>query len=309
MRPAAPAVIAAALAGIAAILPGGVRAEPLPSSVAAMIDAAGASGNAATLKTVADLAKKTNPSSKSEIDAQVAALTVKADKVRAEKLAHQSLWQGLKGEGQIGFSNTTGSSQTIGVTASVKLSTRTLHWKHEIEVAADYQKEDGAVSEDEFRVGYEADYLVSRRVYALGTLGWERDPSFGYSGRETASLGLGLKVIDRPKISLALGAGPATRTTAYVAVPEAPAYSQTQVAAREFVTFSWKLRPNITFTEDATGFLQEGGNTLRLASAFTTKLGTALSARVSYVAHLESKPPPGIKNLDTTGRLTLVYGF
>ena len=176
-------------------------------------------------------------------------------------------------------------------------------------MSADYQKEDGAVSEDEFRVGYEADYLFARRVYALGTLGWERDPSFGYTGRETASVGLGVKLIDRPKMTLALGAGPAARTTAYVAAPEAPAFTQSQLAARGFVTFSWKLRPNITFTEDATGFLQEGGNTLRLASAFTTKLGSALSARVSYVAHLESKPPPGIKNLDTTGRLTLVYGF
>jgi len=46
------------------------HAEPVPASVAAMIDAA--AGDPASLKTVADIAKKTNPGSAAEIDAQVA---------------------------------------------------------------------------------------------------------------------------------------------------------------------------------------------------------------------------------------------
>jgi putative salt-induced outer membrane protein len=300
---------AAASASALALPPAMACAEPLPSSVAAMIDAAAATGNPTTLKTVADLAKKTNPASVAEIDAQVAALTAKAEKARVEKLAHQTLAEGIKGEGQIGLSNTTGGSNTIGVTASLKLSAETLHWKHQIAASANYEKENGVTSNDEFVVGYEGSYFFTRRLYALGTLSWERDPTFGYSSREAASLGLGWKLIDRRKVALALEAGPAVRNTDYIAVPEAPAFSQTQAAGRLAVTFSWKILKKTVFTEDAAGFLQSGGDSLRLTSAVTTDLLGALKARLSYVAQFESTTPPGIKKTDTTTRMSIVYGF
>jgi putative salt-induced outer membrane protein len=274
-----------------------------------MIEAAAATGNPATLKTVADLAKKTNPASIAEIDAQVAALTAKAEKTRAEKLAHQNLAEGIKCEGQIGLSNTTGGSNTIGVIAALKLSTETLHWKHSIAVSADYERENGVTSNDQFIVGYEGAYRFTRRLYALGALSWERDTSFGYSSREAASLGLGWKVIDGRKVKLAFEAGPAVRDTAFIAVAESPAYSQTQAAGRVAATFSWKISNKVNFTEDATGFLQSGGDSARLTSAITTDLFGALKARLSYVAQYESAPPPGIKMIDTATRLSLVYGF
>jgi putative salt-induced outer membrane protein len=274
-----------------------------------MIDAAAATGNLATLKTVADVAKKTNPASVAEIDAQVAALTAKAEKTRKEKLARQSLAEGFKGEGQIGLSNTTGASKTIGVNAALKLSTETLRWKHSLSVSADYERENGVTSNDEFVVGYEVNYRFARRFYAVGTLSWERDPSFGYDSREAASLGLGWKVIDGRKLNLALEAGPAVRDTAFVAAPEAPAHSQTQPAGRLGAAFSWKITGKTVFTEDATIYLQRGDDTVRLTSAITTDLLGALKARLSYVAQYESAPPPGIKMFDTTTRLSLVYGF
>ena len=82
-----PVVLAcAALAGA-----GGARAEPPPPSVTAMIAAAAATGSLDTLKTVADLAKKTNPASRAEIDAQVAVLRAGADRARVEKVNQQTL--------------------------------------------------------------------------------------------------------------------------------------------------------------------------------------------------------------------------
>ena len=297
------------LAGAVIVAPATLHAEPLPPQVAAVIDAAAAAKDPATLKTVADLIKKTNPASIAEIDAQVAALTAKAQKARAEKLAHQTLLQGIKGEGQIGLSNTTGESNTIGVVASLKLSAETKHWKHEIAVSADYEKENGVTSNDQFMAGYEGAYRFTPRLYALGTLSWERDLSFGYTSREAASLGLGWKVLDGRKVALAFEAGPAVRDTDYIAAPEAPAYSQTEAAGRLAAIFSWKIWNKTKFTEDAAGFLESGGNSMRLTSAITTDLLGALKARLSYVAQFEATTPPGIKNTDTTTRLSLVYGF
>ena len=302
-------VLAAASVGALVLAPAAGRAEPLLPGAAAMIEAA-ASGDAATFKAVVDLAKKTNPASVAEIDAQVAALAAKTEKARTDKLARASRLVKVKGEGQIGLSNTTGASNTIGVAASMKLSIETPHWRNAFAVSAEYERENGVTSNDQFVVGYEGNYRFARRFYAVGTVSWERDPSFGYDGRETASLGLGWKVLDSRKLSLALETGPAVRDTSYVAVPEAPAYSQTDAAARLSAAFAWQIWTKTVFTEDGAGFLQSsGGNNVRFTTAVTTSLFGALKARLSYVAQFESYTPPGIKTLDTATRLSLVYGF
>ena len=59
------------LGGFALMSATAAVAEPLPGAVTAMLEAA--AGDAAQLKTIADIAKKTSPQSVAEIDAKLAA--------------------------------------------------------------------------------------------------------------------------------------------------------------------------------------------------------------------------------------------
>jgi len=68
-----------------------VQAAPMPDAIAAMLDAAAA--DAAQLKIVADIAKKTNPQSATEIDAKVAGLAAAQAQAREEKLASQGFFR------------------------------------------------------------------------------------------------------------------------------------------------------------------------------------------------------------------------
>jgi putative salt-induced outer membrane protein len=68
------------------------NAAPIPDAVAAMLDAA--AGDAAQLKVVADIAKKTNPGSAAEIDAKVTGFAAAQAQAREEKLASQGFFAG-----------------------------------------------------------------------------------------------------------------------------------------------------------------------------------------------------------------------
>ncbi len=256
-------------------------AEPLPPSLIAVIDAAAATGKPDTLKTVVDLIKKTNPDSIAEIDAQVAASKSKAEKARLEKLAHQGFLEGIKGEGQIGFNNSTGKSKTVSLTAGLKLSKETLHWKNSLTLNVDYERENGVTSEERYFAGYEGRYKITRRQYTYSTVSWERDPFSGFNARFAASVGLGYKLIDRPNLSLSFDAGPAARRIAYIATPEEPAYTRNEAAGRAGVAFSWTIIPKVVLTETTTAYFGSGDEGFELdhrgdhqagGRAFSTRL-------------------------------------
>ncbi|HEY2356519.1 MAG TPA: hypothetical protein VGH86_03650, partial [Phenylobacterium sp.] len=123
--------MAAALAvgsGWLALTPGSAQATPPPKAVMDMIDAA--AGDPATLKTVVEVAKKTNPDSTAEIDAEVKALADRSEAERVAKLSHQTFFEGWSGKGQAGGFVSTGNSDDRGLTVVLGFTKESLHWRH-----------------------------------------------------------------------------------------------------------------------------------------------------------------------------------
>jgi len=286
----------------AALLPTAAFAEAVPASVAAMIDAA--AGDPAALKTVADIAKKTNPGSATEIDAQVAGLKTKAEEARVAKLESQSFTEGWSGEGTIGAFTSSGNTSSTGVAVGVKLVKEGVKWKNTLAGAVNYQKDNGVTSQERYFVGYDVNYKFSDRFYALGLASWERDTFAGYNSRFSESLGLGYKLLSTPKVLLAVEGGPALRQTDYILTG-----SVNDFAGRVAGNFVWNISPTTAFTEKASYFFGGDTNTITSETALTSKLYGALSARISFFIQNESNPQPGLEATDTTTRFTLVYGF
>ncbi|MGL4542212.1 MAG: DUF481 domain-containing protein [Polymorphobacter sp.] len=279
-----------------------VHAEPVPATVAAMIDAA--AGDPAALKTVADIAKKTNPGSTAEIDAQVAALNAKAADARLAKLESQTFTQGWSGEGSIGAFTSSGNTSSTGVAVGVKLVKEGVRWKNTLAGAVNYQKDNGVTSQERYFVGYDLNYKFSDRFYALALVSWERDTFSGFTSRFSESIGLGYKLVNTPKVILAVEGGPALRQTDYILTGNESSFD-----GRVAGNFVWNIGPTTAFTETASYFFGGNSNTLTSETALTTKLYNALSARVSFFIQNESNPQPGLDATDTTTRITLVYGF
>lgn len=287
---------------VASLFPAVAAAVPPPKAVSDMI--AAAAGDPETLKAVVATAKKTNPDSIAEIDAQVAGLAAEAEAARVAKLESQGFLEGWTGQGQVGAFLSTGNVDDRGVALGLGFAKETLRWRHKLDFAADYQETDDVVTKERYFAGYAGNYKFSERFYAVGVLSAEKDKFAGFKSRFTESLGLGYRLIDRPDLRLSFEGGPALRHTDYYDTG-----NESSWAGRIAGDLAWTIREGTVFTQAASAYLESSNSTLAATSAITTKLQGDLSARASFDVRHETDPPPGRDKTDTTTRVTLVYSF
>lgn len=283
-------------------LPTGLIAAPLPAEVARMIATAGETPGA--LAAVAEVARRTYPESLNEIDAQVGALTSRAEEERIARLTALRFRDGWTGEGQAGGFVSTGNSDDVGASGGLTFRKETLRWRHEIKASGDYQRSNGAVSKERYFAGYAGQWKLNGRTFVALAASGERDRFAGFNSRFTESVGVGYRLLEGPDLRLDVQAGPALRQTDYENQSDEVAFS-----ARFGGDLSWTIRPDLVFTQNTSLFLDSVNSSLVSTTALTTKLRGDLSARAAFDVRTESEPPAGRAHTDTTTRATLVYSF
>lgn len=279
-----------------------VMAAPIPDAVAAMIEAA--KGDPAKLAVIADVAKATNPQSAAEIDARVAQIKADRTKAQEEALASQGLLEGWSGSGEVGAFASSGNTNTRGVAIGVNVAKETLKWKHSLRGFVDYQRQEGVTTRERYLAGYQGNYNISDRLFALLALSYEKDEFSGFESRFSQSLGLGYKVLTGPDLILTLEGGPALRQTKFT-----NGLQDNSLAARIAGDFKWQFSPSISLTENASYFYDDSNNSFQSLTALNAKINSALTARISYQINTESNPPLGRRNSDKVSRMTVVYSF
>lgn len=278
-----------------------------------MLAAAMASRKDGDVEAVGALAKKASPERIADIDALLAEYRAKrsaerqaaADTARA-KLAAAKFWQNWKGEGQIGASQSSGNSKSAGVSLGVGLTRKGIDWDQRFRAQADYQRTNGRTSMERYLAEYEPQVRVSDRAFAYGLGRWEKDRILGFDTRWNMSAGLGYKVVASKAMSLNLKAGPAWRKTDYL---PGRGDSEGELTGLAGLDFAWQMSPTLRLTQTASTIVGERNMATNALTALNAKLTGALSARFSYSAAIDTNPPPGIENIDTLTRFTLVYGF
>lgn len=287
-----------------ALLPCAALAAPLPTPVSDMIRSAAENGNAATLTAVVNAAKSTNPNSLDEIDALLAEIKRDAAAAREARLAKQTFFEGWKGQGEAGASNTTGNTSETNAALGIHLGREGLVWDHAVDMAVDYGRTDGIATRSRYFVGYNTHYKLDKQLYITGLVSWENNRFAGFNRRFTESVGLGYTIIDNPTLLLAVEGGPALRQTRYV-----NGTSESDTAIRLALRNRWVISPVFTFTEDLSYYGASHNSTVISDTGLNAALTGALSARLSYHVQYESNPPVGLKSTDTLTRVTLVYAF
>jgi putative salt-induced outer membrane protein len=289
-------------AGGAMLAPGLGLAKPLPQPVADMIDAA--ASDPAALKAVVAAAKKTNPDSLPEIDAQVMAAGKRVESERQATLATQGFFDGWKGKGELGASLTTGNSNDANVAIGLNFSKQTLKWRHVIDATADYARDGEAVSKERYFGVYSANYQIIPRLYAVSTLAGEVNRFEGIHSRFTEALGLGYRVFDSPALKLNFEASPALRQTDFTDTGH-----ENRLTARLAQTFAWTFTPGTVLNQSVTAYVRPKEAVVTANTSLTVKLLGAIAARGSFEVRYMSDPHVGRTSVDTTTRTTLVYDF
>ncbi len=284
---------------------------PEPDPVRQMLAAAMASKKDGDVEAVGKLAKETSPEQVAEIDAllidyrarRAAEKKAAAEAARA-RLAAAKFWENWKGEGQIGASQSSGNTDSVGLSLGIALNRKGVDWTHRITAQADYQRTNGATTVEKFIAEYEPQARLGDRAFAFGLGRWERDRMQGFDVRWSASGGLGYKVVDNKAMTLNLKAGPAWRHTNFVRQPD-----DDELTGLAGLDFGWQLSPAIKLTQTASTIIGETTTSTSSLTALNAKLSGGLSARIAYSAALDTNPPAGVERVDTMTRFTLVYGF
>jgi len=288
-------------------------AGPDADPIHQMLAAAMASKKDSDVEAVGSLAKKTNPDRIADIDTMLidyrarrtAEKKAEADAARA-KLAAAKFWQNWKGEGQIGASQSSGNTRSAGLSLGLALNRKGIDWDQRFRAQADYQRTNGSTSMERYLVEYEPQIKVSDRAFAFGLGRWERDRVLGFGNRWNASAGFGYRFVTGKAMTLSLKAGPAWRETDYL---PGRGQSESELTGLAGLDFGWALSPTLKLTQVASTAIGERNTAASSLTALNAKLIGGLSARFSYSAELDTNPPPGIENVDTLTRFTLVYGF
>lgn len=296
-------------------------AAELPEGARAMIDAAIANGDADDVEAVINSARTAFPDDVAEIDAIFAAYQAEQTELaEAEAAAEEAeirqagLFDNWSGEGQIGGFQSSGNTDEIGISAALTLEREGIDWEHRLRLSADYRRQDGATSREQFLAKYEPRYQINDRLFAFGLAQFERDSRQGYSARYSVSGGLGYRVIDTDTMELSVQAGPAYRITEFN-----DGTSTSRLAALAGLDFDWQLSEAIKLTQDANSTVETGGQALVIIdssnTSFTATTGLeasitdALRARLSWAIEYDSNPSAGAESTDTLTRFTLIYGF
>jgi putative salt-induced outer membrane protein len=253
---------------------------------------------------VVRVAKKTNPDSIAEIDAQVAQLKARSEARKTREAATQGFFQGWEGKGQAGATVSTGNTKQEGVALGLELEKDAPHWWYDLDATVDVLREDKEVTKERYFVSISTHYKLTRRAYVVGVLWGESDRFAGYYSRFSESLGMGYRLVDNSKVKLRVEGGPALREANYI---ETGPERSGSFRAGEYL--SWKFGLRNEFTQSVVGYLQSGNSTVIGSTALTTKLYDALAARASFEIRYESQPQLGRENTDTSSRVTLVYSF
>ena len=301
------AVLACVLVAAAAVP---AHAE-LPGSVRAMIEAVMRTDDPKAVAAVIKAAKETQPQDSAEIDAMKQKFEdthnlVSAEKAKNERdrvLAAQpfQLW---KGEGEIGAFQSTGNTQSVGISVGLKLERNGIYWQHKLQFAADYQKSNGEVSREQYQASYSPRYQLGDQFYVYGLAQYERDRFQGYRNRYSLSPGFGYHVIDKPDMKFSFEVGPAIRFTDYI-----DGGSKTSGSGLGSIDFAWNANKTIRLTQVASAYVEPENSTFISTTAIEAGMMKGLKARLSYRYEHDTDPPDSARQTDTLSRFTLVYGF
>ena len=310
------------IAVLVAVLAAGRPAQAeLPEPVRAMIDAAIATGDPAKVRTVADLARATNPADGQEIDAILSQFEAELEerrtaeaKFKEEAIRKAGLFDNWTGSGELGGFRATGNTSNTGITASLTLNRQGIDWRHRFLGRVDYQRNGGVTTREQFLARYEPNVNVSDNFYVYALAQYERDQFQGFDARYAISGGMGYQAIKSDELQLSLKAGPAYRVTEFV-----DGRNESRIAGLIGIDFDWSITERLKLTQDTNAVAETGSSAVAIIDSRNTSVNVItgldaaiakkLKARLSYAVEYNSDPAPGAVQTDTLSRVTLIYDF
>ena len=228
--------------------------------------------------------------------------------VAEEKSAAKGEW---KGEGALGYTSTSGNTESSSLNASLGLSRESMKWKHEVKLEALKTKsvnsdtDEEEVTADSIQFKQKSRYKFADKTYVFESIRYEEDKFSGFDYQEAVTLGVGHQFIDTDahKLDAALGAG----------------YREQKITETEEIVddniltldagYKYTISKSASFTEDLLVETGEENTHSESVTALNTKINSSLASKIAYTVKNNSDVPDDVEKTDTILSVSLVYSF
>ena len=226
----------------------------------------------------------------------------------------QGVWIG---KGQFGLLASQGNSSGESINAGIDMGLLLDPWEHKLHLEGLYGKSSGVVSAERWGANWQSNYTFTPVWFAFGGLRYQHDlfSGFQYQGSETG--GVGYKLLNTPdtKLSVQVGVGyREERPEDQTKLPTGQVI-RTLLPNDDSVIFTAGLDYSQAFTSTTTlsdKLLLEAGSGDTLITntlALTVKMSTRLALSIGYNLQDNTKPPGGLKKIDSVETVNLVFAF
>ncbi len=222
------------------------------------------------------------------------------------------------GKGQAGYVSSKGNSDSKSANVALDMTLLEDPWKHSLHLGGLYGESTNVVSAERWDTGWQSDYSFTKDFFAFGGLRYQHDMFSGFQYQASITTGVGYNVFDTDDLKLSVQAGPGyrrlrpellTMDDSGAVISRIPQDSQGGAVGVFGVDYSQNLTKTTALTNK---LLVEAGSLDTLitdALALSVKMSTHLALSVGYSVQDNTKPPVGLKKLDTLETLNLVYSF
>jgi putative salt-induced outer membrane protein len=227
----------------------------------------------------------------------------------------QDVWTG---KGQAGYTSLSGNSEGKSANAAIDMAYLDDPWKHAFHLGGLYGQSAGLVSAERWDTSWQTNYNLTADLYTFGLLTYQHDLFNGFNYQASASAGLGYKFIatKTTKLEAQVGVGyqvlrpeDITKNADGAVVGRTLLPSENGVAGTAAVNYSQALSSTTTVT-DKLAVTSSSANTLVTnALALAVNISTKLALSAGYTVQDNTKPPAGLKRVDTLETVNLVYSF
>jgi putative salt-induced outer membrane protein len=227
----------------------------------------------------------------------------------------QDVWTG---KGQAGYTSSQGNSDAKSANAALDMALVDGPWKDSFHLGGLYGQSAGIVSAERWDTAWQTNYALTKDLFAFGGLRFQHDMFSGFEYQASVTAGLGYKILDSAatKLDVQLGAGytrlrpeELTKDADGAVISRTVEATESDAIGTIGVNYSQALTKTTTLTDK---LLIESGSSDTLISnalALAVKISTKLALSVGYSFQDNTKPPAGLKRLDTLETANLVYSF
>lgn len=215
--------------------------------------------------------------------------------------------KGYAGEAEAGLNVTTGNSDTTAWNGRLAMDFFVEHWRHNVELKANYAEDNDDVSAERYFASYKANRDWDDRQYTFGLIKYEHDRFNGLENTITASVGYGTRILETNSQYLDIEGGPGFRSNQ-------ADDSNNEAIFRVGADYDLKLSANATFHQTFSSEIGSDNTITRAESSLNTTIIGALAMKASFSLTHQTNPADNDddtsrKNLDTVTALTLLYSF